>query len=328
MSKHVIVGAGAVGQGVARELAAAGHEVVIVSRSGRAPAVPGVRAVAADATDTAALTAVVRGAEVLFNCANPPHYHRWATEWPPMAQAMLGAAVANGTGYVIMGNLYGYGPVTGPIRTDHPLVATGPNGRIRIGIWRDALAAHEAGHIRVTEARASDFLGPESGANAHLGDRVIPRVLAGKTVRVFGSLDAPHSFTYVPDVARTLATLATDDRSWGRAWHVPTNAPVSQRDAIASFAAAAGVPVPRLATLSRGTLRVAGTVVPVVRALREVLHQFEQPWILDATETTAVFGIEPTRWDECVRTTLAAYLPSGGVAHERAAHAPGSAATA
>jgi len=307
MGEHVIVGAGAVGQGVARELAAAGHEVVIVSRSGRAPAVDGVRAVAADAADQAVLTRLLTGAAVLYNCANPPHYHRWATEWPPMAQAMLGAAVATGTDYLIMGNLYGYGPVTAPMRPDTPLAATGRNGGIRNGMWSDALAAQAAGRIRTMEVRASDFFGPDSGANAHMGDRVIPRLLAGKPVRVFGSLDAPHSWTFTPDVSHTIAMLAADDRGWGRAWHVPTNAPLTQREAITSIASEAGVDVPKLAVLPRSLLRALGVVVPVVGALGQVLYQFESSFVIDATETTETFGIEPTPWSECVRTTLAAY---------------------
>jgi len=63
----------------------------------------------------------------------------------------------------------------------------GPLGRLRVRMWEDALAAQRAGRVRVTEARASDFVGPESGAQAHLGDHLFPRVLAGKKVWVFGS---------------------------------------------------------------------------------------------------------------------------------------------
>ncbi len=307
MGRHVIVGAGGVGRGVARELAAAGHEVVVVSRSGRAPAVGGVRVAALDATDVTALTTLARGADALYNCANPPHYHRWAREWPPVAAALLEAATRSGAGLVTMSNLYGYGPVTGPITPDLPLAATSVNGRIRAEMWEDALAAHRAGRVRVTEARASDFIGPESGAQAHLGDRVIPRILAGRKVRAFGSLDEEHSWTYVPDASRTLARLGTDDRSWGRAWHVPTNAPLTQRAAFASVASVAGVPMPPVGTLGGTTVTAVGLVVPMVRALGHQLYQFEAPFVIDATETIATFGIEPTPWDQCVATTIAAY---------------------
>ena len=307
MSKHVVVGAGAVGRGVARVLSGDGHEVVIVSGSGRAPRSPGVRAVAADATDGTALATLAAGADAIYNCANPSEYNRWASEWPPLAASLLHAAELSGAGLVTMSNLYIYGEVIGPIRPTDALSATGTKGRIRKQMWEDALAAHRAGRLRATEARASDFIGAESGAQSHLGDRVIPRVLAGKSVRVLGSADAVHSWTYVPDVSRTLATLGTDDRSWGRAWHVPSNPPMTQREAIASIAAAAGVAMPRVGSLSRPILRVVGVVAPVVRELPEVLHQFEHPFVIDATETTATFGIEATPWADVVTATLAGY---------------------
>src|SRR6476469_8854032 len=137
MGKHVVVGAGGVGGGVARELAAAGHEVVVVSRSGRAPAVDGVRAEALDATDASALTAVPRGADALYNCANPSNYTKWAKEWPPLAASLLAAATDTGAGLVVMGNLYGYGAVDAPIRAGDPLAATGPLGQLRVQMWED-----------------------------------------------------------------------------------------------------------------------------------------------------------------------------------------------
>ena len=114
----------------------------------------------------------------------------------------------------------------------------------------------------------------------------------------------------MPDVARTIAVLGTDDRSWGRAWHVPTNPALSQREAFASFAAAAGAPMPAVGTLSSRTIRAVGVAVPLIRALGQQLYQFDRPFVIDASETTAIFGLEPTRWDDCVRTTLAAYLPA------------------
>ncbi|WP_326637457.1 hypothetical protein OG884_27080 [Streptosporangium sp. NBC_01755] len=88
MAKHVVAGAGQVGSEVARLLAGQGHEVVLVSRSGSGPEVPGIRRVAADAGDRAGLTALTEGAAVLYNCVNPP-YHRWARDWPPLAASLL-----------------------------------------------------------------------------------------------------------------------------------------------------------------------------------------------------------------------------------------------
>jgi nucleoside-diphosphate-sugar epimerase len=117
---------------------------------------------------------------------------------------------------VIMGNLYGYGPVDDPMTEDTPLAATGTKGRVRAGMWTDALAAHRAGRVRVTEARASDFYGPHAVHNAMLGERFVRPVLAGRSVHVLGDPDAPHTWSYLPDVGATLAIMGSDERAWGR----------------------------------------------------------------------------------------------------------------
>src|SRR3954468_23076174 len=91
MPLHVIVGAGPVGTTTARLLADDGHQVRVVTRSGTGPQHDLVERIAADATDAAALTRLCRGADAVYNCANPA-YHRWATDWPPLADAMLTAA--------------------------------------------------------------------------------------------------------------------------------------------------------------------------------------------------------------------------------------------
>ena len=59
---------------------------------------------------------------------------------------------------------------------------------------------------------------------------------------MIGDPDAPRSRAYLPDVAATLATLGTDPRALGRAWHVPSAPPRSRRQALDDLAAALGVP--------------------------------------------------------------------------------------
>ena len=250
MGRHVIVGAGPVGTATAHALVEAGHEVTLVTRSGSGPEGPGLTRVAADASDPFALAEAVGTADALYNCANPP-YHRWPELWPPMASSMLEVAARAGAVLVIMGNLYGYGPVDHPMTEDDPLASTGTKGRIRADMWHQALEADRAGRVRVTEARASDFLAPGVVDTSHFG-RLVDRLLAGRKVRVLGDPDAPHSWTYVPDVGRTLATLGTDERAWGRPWHVPTGPAVSQRELATRLCTVAGAPAPSVGCLSGG----------------------------------------------------------------------------
>ena len=291
-----IVGAGAVGSGTARLLAQAGHTVRVVTRSGSGPEHANIERIAADATDIARLTDIATGSHALYNCANPP-YDKWDDAWPPLSAAFLAAAEATGARLVTMSNLYGYAPgssVDAPMRATDPLDPPSKKGAIRVGMWEDALAAHEAGRVRVTEARASDYVGPGLGDTAHLGDRCVPRVIAGKSVALVGDLDAPHSWSYIDDVCATLVVLGTDDRALGRAWHVPTLPAKSSREMVAVMADAAGVTTPKIRSIPRLAIRAVGLVVPVMREIVEMLYQFEAPFIMDGTETTEVFGLQPT----------------------------------
>lgn len=301
---HVVVGAGAVGSGVARLLADRGEQVRVITRSGSAPEHPRIEAVAADASDATRLVQLSRGAQALYNCVNPP-YHRWATDWPPVADALLRAAERSGAVLVTTANLYAYGPVDGPMTEDLPLVATGVKGRVRARMWQDALHAHRAGRVRAAEARGSDYLG--AGSQSQLGDRVVPRLLAGRPVSVLGAPDVPHSWTSTRDMARLLVTLASDERAWGRAWHVPSHPARTIREVVADLCALAGVePVP-VRRIPPAVLRAAGLFVPLLRELPEVMHQHTRPWLLDSSAAERTFDLRPTPWQDILADHLAPF---------------------
>jgi nucleoside-diphosphate-sugar epimerase len=301
-STHVIVGAGPVGTTTALLLADLGHQVLVITRSGSGPTQPNIERIALDATNAAALSKATTGAAAIYNCVNPP-YHRWPTDWPPIANAMLTAAESSGAVLVIMGNLYGYGPVTRPMKESDPLASTGVKGGVRIKMWRDALAAHESGRIRATEVRASDFIGPEV-LNSHLGERVIPKLLQGKGVQVVGNPDMVHSFTFMPDVARALVTVATDERAWGKAWHVPTNPAISPREMITLMSKIAGVAPVKVSGIPNALLKVGGLFSPLFRELPEMLYQFDRPFIVDSSLFTSTFGLNATPLDEVLTATV------------------------
>lgn len=306
---HLVVGAGATGAATARVLADQGDAVRLVSRSGSGPIHPRIERVAADANDRTALSSLAEGVATITNCANPA-YTEWHTAWPPLAASILAAAESSGAVLVTLSNLYAYAPPTRPMRATDPLDPPTDKGEIRAAMWRDALAAHEAGRIRATEARASDFIGPGVGKNGHLGDRVVPRVLSGKNVSVLGDPDAPHSWTAIHDVARTLAALGADERAWGRPWHVPTAPPQSSRAMVNRMAELAGVEPVQVRSVPRIALAAAALVSADMREIRKVAYQFERPFVIDAAETTAVFGIEPTPRDDTLRATIDSYRAS------------------
>ena len=308
MALHVVVGKGPVGTTTAEALVARGHQVRVLSRSG-GRSTDAVEHRQVDATDPEALTSASRGAAALYNAVNPA-YHRWPTDWPPVAAALLAAAERTGAVLVTMGNLYVYGRPSGPMTPDSPMATSDTKGRVRLEMWEQARDAHRAGRIRMTEARAADFVGPQVPAgHSHLV-RQLPALRKGRRAWVVGDPDVPRSWAYMGDVAETLATLGTDERAWGRAWHVPSTPARSQRQALGDLAAAMHAPEPRVSGIPWPVLSAVGLAVPMMREVVAIRHQFDQPFVIDSAETTAAFGLTATPWDEVVAATVsAAALP-------------------
>ncbi|GAA2205672.1 NAD-dependent epimerase/dehydratase family protein [Nonomuraea monospora] len=301
MGKHVVVGSGQVGGHLAAKLIAQGHEVVVVTRSGSGPA--GAVKVAADVADQAKMIEVARGADVLYNAVNPK-YHRWLTDWPPMAASFLAAAEASGAAYVMLGNLYPYGPVTGPMTEDLPLSSPDPKFQVRARMWADALAAHEAGRIRATEVRGSDYYGPGATDQSYLGDRFTVPLRAGKPIMSPWPVDVPHTWTYLPDVADAMITAGADERAWGRPWHVPSAEPLTFREMARRMAAVTGSPEPRLRVIPWPVMRAAGLFSPMMGELGHVRYQFTAPYVLDSTAFQRTFGAAPTPVEAALKATL------------------------
>ncbi|TDC44420.1 NAD-dependent epimerase/dehydratase family protein [Actinomadura sp. KC345] len=305
MGRHVIVGAGQVGAHLAERLIERGHDVAVVTRSGSGP--DGVERIAADVADRSRLTGIVKGADALYNCVNP-RYHRWAQDWPPMAASFLGAAEDTGAVLVTLSCLYGYGPVDGPMTEDLPLAATGTKGRVRAAMWREALAAHRAGRVRVTELRGSDYYGPRSSDQAYIGEvRFVKPLLAGKRVFYMSDPSVPHAWTYLPDVAEALAIAGTDERALGRAWHIPTAPAVSTLHVAERLCEIAGAPAPRVHELPRPAFNALGLFSPMMKELRETRYQFDRPYILDSSAFESTFGMRPTPLDDALTTIVGAY---------------------
>jgi hypothetical protein len=100
-------------------------------------------------------------------------------------------------------------------------------------------------------------------------------------------------------------TLGTNARAWGEVWHIPSGPPVTGRTFIAEVFEALGQP-PRMRRLGRGMLTLAGLFNRQIREAREVLYQFEQPFVMDTSKFERTFGGSVTPLREGVRQTITA----------------------
>jgi nucleoside-diphosphate-sugar epimerase len=300
MPFHVVVGRGATATATALLLAGAGDRVRMASRSGAGPEHPLIEPVALDATDTGALSRLAEGAATVFNAAAPP-YHTWPDLLPALFGSILTAAERSGAGYVMLGNLYGYGPGDGPVTEDHPLEATGPKGRVRAEMWLRAKEAHDAGRVRAAEVRAGQFLG--AGAYSVFTLMVQPKVLAGRPALVPAELDVPHAYSAIGDTARALVAVARDGRGWGRPWHAPTIT-ASVREVAERLAALAGVPEPRLDTMTDRELTLLSLTDPFWDEMWETQHMSHRPFTVDSAPIEETFGVAASPLDDVLKEAL------------------------
>ncbi len=306
---HVVFGAGPVGLAVAEELQSRDLPVRVVNRSG-APArfQSGARTewASGDAMDAAFAAQVTEGASVVYFALNPP-YHRWQDVFPTLQANLLAGAQAAGAKLVAMENLYMYGRgATGRMTEGQAFSPSTKKGRVRAEMATALAAAHQRGDVRTTSARASDFVGPRVLESA-MGSRVIPAVMAGKAGQVLGSPDQPHTYSYMPDVGQALVELALSEAADGQAWHVPSPRTVSTRQFAQLIADAAGSGEAKVRSAPKLILRAMGLFNPQVREVVEMVYEFEEPFVVDATNYTAQFGHEGTPLEEVAEATVGWY---------------------
>lgn len=302
---NVILGAGPVGRTLLDQLMARGVRVRLVTRSSR-PSIPaGVEHVSADLTDTEQASRACAGATVVFGAVGMD-YVDWPRRWPPVMQGMLAGAEAARARFVFTDNLYMYGPVAGPLHEDLPLTDYGAKPATRALMTRMWQAAHREGRVEVVAVRPSDFYGPFVTL-AMMGSQVFGRAVQGKSALLVGNIDQPHTFSYVPDVARALITLAeAEDAAMGQAWHVPNAPTVTVRQFVELIYRQLGR-TPRMRALPPALVGLAGLFNANLREAKELLYEWTQPYIVDHGKFARRFWADATPLEVGVSATVAWY---------------------
>ena len=302
---YVILGSGQLGLAILDELTAQGKAVTVVNRSGKVgEALPaGVALVQADLTNPGEVERVTQGAQVVFHTVQPP-YTRWPDLFPPLTSAILQGITGSGAKLVFGDNLYMVGPTGGkPIHEGLPYAATGHKGRTRAQMATQLLEAQAAGRARITIGRGSDFFGPRC-TDSTLGEIVFGAAVSGKAMNLLGNIDLPHSYTYIRDFAKGLVILGERREADGQAWHIPNAPTLTTRQVAQQIADAAGVPL-KTQVAGRFLVSVLGLFNPQIREMKEMMYEFEEPYIVDTTRFVQTFGDIATPWAQSIPATLA-----------------------
>lgn len=304
---HVIFGAGPVGISLAEELLARGKRVRLVNRSGKGQIPTGAELVAGDVSKLAIAQELSQGAAVIYNATHAP-YEQWPEILPRLQENMIESAAAAGAKLVVIDTLYVYGETSGqPMTETMPYAATSRKGRLRAELAWGYLQAHRTGKVRVTLGRAADFFGPRV-LNSSLGQYVFPSALSGQPILTLGDIDLPHSYSYMPDIARSLAVLGEREEALGHDWLLPVAPVVSTREVSQLIEQVLGHPLSLFSVPSIEQARELG-IFDEIFALeyRELFYQYTEPQIVDAHAIEHAFGLHATPLDEALRTTIRWY---------------------
>jgi nucleoside-diphosphate-sugar epimerase len=303
---NVVVGAGQIGAPLAARLVARGKRVRVIKRGPPLPELAGVEWARGDVSDRAFADTAMRGASVVYNCANPSNF-QWNGTLLPLARSIREAAGRAGARLVVLDSIFMYGRVPDGVFTeDSPHEPCSRKGELRALLARELFEAHARGDVRATAGYCGDFYGPTASSQSPLlGERFLASLSRGSRVTAFGDPDVPHACAYIPDVVEGLATLGEDDRALGRPFHLPTSWNGSMRQLMMKFAAHARRNL-RIVRAPKTMLRAAGLFNATFREAVEMLYLWEAPCHLDDSRFVKTFGVHATPVDVSIAETLRA----------------------
>ncbi len=302
---HLIYGTGPAACWTAHHLCSKGVVVKAVNRSGKRPALmpADVSIIQADVLDGQQLLQITCGADVVYQALGPA-YSRWAELFPRLQANTIQAAMQAKARYVALENLY-------MLDAGQPMTETSPEaphsdkGRVRQQMHHDLLKHHQRGDIQVCVLRASDYYGPGVRVSA-MGERALGNLVKGRPAQILMRADCLHSFAYIGDVGKALATLGMADDSqstWGKVWLAPHAAAHTQQAFIAQACGLLHMKT-KLSVVQAWMLRLAGLFNADAKASLEMLYQYEQPFVVDSRLSDRVLGLFPTEASQGLSETL------------------------
>lgn len=301
---HVIFGTGPAGTTLADELVTRGKQVRLINRSGKGQVPAGAELVAGDASRLEMVQDLCRGASVVYNCTHAP-YHMWPETLPRLQENMIEGAASAEAKLVVIDTLYLYGETHGqPMTETTPYAATSRKGRLRAELAWGYLQAHRTGKVRVTIGRAADFFGPRV-LNSSLGQYIFPAVLSNQLALTLGNIDLPHSYSYMPDIARGLATLGEHEEALGRDWLLPVAPAITTRDMLRLIGQEVGQ-LPQILNVS--TIEQAKALgifdETLAREYDELFYQYTEPQIVVSDAFEQAFSLHATPLENALQTTV------------------------
>jgi nucleoside-diphosphate-sugar epimerase len=275
---HVVLGAsGAIGQAV---IAALQTKNVAIRAVGRTKQIEGVETIHADLLNETQTMAAIKGASHVYLCVGLPYSSKaWKRDWPRLMESVIKACGINKAKLIFFDNVYMYGaPLPNPFREDSPQSPKTKKGLVRKQIADALMKAHHAGRVEALIGRSADFYGPHA-TNSPLYTKFLEQINKGKNPQILSRPDVKRTYAYTLDNGRALVQLALDDGAYGDVWHLPVSRPITFDEVIAIFNKILGSNY-KTSYLPRPLTNMVSLVVNPVKEMREMLYQFDEPYIM------------------------------------------------
>lgn len=299
--RYLITGAGQIGTQLARDLAAEGHEVVVLRRGDGA--VPGAEVTVGDAGDRDALRRAAAGADAIFHCIHAAYSApAWERELPSREAAVMDVALELGIPVVFPESVYAFGVGARDLSEGSRIAPVSPLGRVRAGL----LAARAAHPARTASVVASDLVGPTARPKTSvIMATVLGPAAAGHRAWVMGDPDAPHAVTYIPDLARAMSAAVPLASRADAVLIAPTAPARSQRRMAEDAAAAVGRSPAGASRIPSFAFAACAPFSPTTRELFRQRYLWNAPSELRPGRLTTELGLEPTPWQTVLRACVA-----------------------
>lgn len=283
----VLGGSGAVGQAIIHELKEHSFAVKAVERRKKAE---GVETIQADLKDPEKTTDAIRGATYVYLCIGLEYSAKvWSSDWPLIVANVIEACALTQANLIFLDNVYMYGnaPLSVPFDETESQNPDSKKGIVRKKIAATILSAHKAGKVRAVIGRSADFYGPNC-INSSLYVMVLKRMLRGKMPQWFGKPKSEHTYAFTSDNGRALVELALDPTTYGEVWHLPVGTKITTEDFIGLINNELQTNYP-ISFAPRPLFNLLALFVPLVKELKEMMYQFDQPYVMSYEKFGAKF---------------------------------------
>lgn len=303
---QTILGSGGIiGTLLAQELRTYTNKIRLVSRNPK-PVNPTDEIWKANLLQAQDVMEAVAGSEVVYLTVGFDFDTKlWQKIWPLTIKNVIEACHAHQSKLVFFDNMFMYDPFhLNPMTENTPVNPTSKKGRVRAIVAKMVMDAVENGKINALIARSADFYGPGIKNKGLLNETVFKPLAKGNNAKWLASAHHPHAFTFTPDAGKATALLGNTPEAYNQIWHLPTAGnPPTGKEWVYMIAEEMGVH-PGIQVVYKWIFYLASPFSPLMREVKEMLYQYDRPYVFDSSKFEKQFFFKPTTYLDGIRKTL------------------------